>query len=176
MSEGDSRAQIEAEFLRLDLRPENIPGGGLAFSGQEAIDGLLAHLRSLQKGATWRDVFPDTPAHWDVDDPDTWTMPEYCLGPFDFPDAPRGGAVFASLDLAADVAAGTAALERVASGDIPIYGSGLVLDRGHPHLFVVLPRGAPAAHLDEIANVLRQQPGLGNAYPYRFEAGTQHDS
>lgn len=164
------RSEIEAEFARLGLRNEDIPGGGLAFSGQDAVEDFLAHLRSLPSAATWRDVFPDLPAHWDVDDPETWTMPERCLGPFDFPEPPRGSAVFASMDIRGDVDAGEAALRGLESLGIAIHGCGVIRDRGHPHLFVVMPLGALEADLDRIADYLREQPGMANAYPYRVES------
>ena len=162
--------RYRSELNRLGLDEDGSPYGILASDRDGAAEEFLAHLRSLPVGASWRDVFPDLPEHWDLDDPDTWKEPERSLGPFDFPEAPRGGATFASLDMDGNVEAGETALREVTDLGIPIYGAGLVLDRGHPHLFVVLPMGAPAAHLDRIADFLRDRQGIGNAYPYRYES------
>jgi len=143
----------------------------MASTGVAAEEEFLAHLAAVAVGATWRDVFPDMPEHWDLTDPISWTYPERSLGPFDYADPPRGSAVFASLDGRGDVAAGMAALDAIRSLAIPIYGAGMVLDRGAPHLYVVLPLGAPNAHVEDLSNFLREQPGMGNAFPERFENG-----
>ncbi|MEP6574193.1 MAG: hypothetical protein ABJD11_15945 [Gemmatimonadota bacterium] len=85
--------------------------------------------------------------------------------PVDPDAAPRA----VDLDACARVLAGVGEL------GIPIYGSGLVLDRGHPHMYVILPLGAPVEHVDIIAEFLRDQAGIGNAYPTRFESGRASD-
>jgi hypothetical protein len=54
---------IEDEFRRLALNSDEIPGGGFAIEGTEALDEFVRHLRSLAPGATWRDVFPDLPGN-----------------------------------------------------------------------------------------------------------------
>ncbi|HYW31302.1 MAG TPA: hypothetical protein VE869_07305 [Gemmatimonas sp.] len=166
------RARYLQELERLRLDEDTCPYDGMASAGEAAEEEFLSHVRQLAPGATWRDVFPDIPTHWDLDDPDSWTHPEddYALGAFDYPHAPRGSAVFAGLDSSLDLAAGTAAIEKVAALGIPIYGAGMVLDRGAPHLYVVLPLGAPSEHAERLARFLREQSGLGNAYPTRFES------
>jgi hypothetical protein len=166
------RTRYLQELERLGLDEAMCPYDGMASSGNAAEEKFLSHLRQLASGATWRDVFPDMPAHWDLDDPDSWTRPddERALGSFDYPSPPRGSAVFASLDGRGDVAAGTAALDKITTLGMPIYGTGMVLDRGAPHIYVVLPLGAPNEHVEKLADFLREQPGLGNAYPQRFEA------
>ncbi len=165
------RLQYLQELDCLGLDEAMCPYGGMASSGVAAEEEFLSHLRELAVGATWRDVFPDLPEHWDLADPDSWTYPQRSLGPFDYPSPPRGSAVFASLDGHGDVAAGIAALDGITSLGIPIFGAGMVLDRGAPHLYVVLPLGAPNEHVEELANFLREQPGMGNSYPERFENG-----
>lgn len=171
MDQVEARRSVESEFARLGLRAEDMPHGGLAFSGTDAMEQFASHLRTLVKGASWRDVFPDLPAHWDLENPESWTYPknERALGTFDYPDAPRGSAVFASLDGAQDVTAGTAALAKIATIGIPIFGAGMVLDRGAPHMYVVLPLGAPNEHVVALSDFLREQPGMGNAFPERYE-------
>jgi hypothetical protein len=169
MNDAISRSEINAEFARLRLRPEDMPGGGLAFANQHAVDEFLSHLRTLSPGAAWHDVFGGLVTDGELDDAESLDDPGYPLGPFDYPDAPRGSAIFASLELEGHDSAATAALERVAQLGIPIFGSGLVRDRGQPHLYVVLPIGAPGEHADAIADFLREQPGVLNAYPWRLE-------
>lgn len=163
------RSQYLQQLQRLGLDEATCPYDGIASSGSEAEEQLLSHLRQLAPGVTWRDVYPDIPAHWDLNDPDSWTYSERTLGPFDYPSAPRGSAVFASLDVLADVAAGTVAIEKSAALGIPLFGAGMVLDRGAPHLYIVLPLGAPHDHVEQLARFLREQPGIGNAYAERFE-------
>jgi hypothetical protein len=165
------RARYLQQLERLSLDEATCPYAGLAIGGLAAENALLSHLQQLAPGATWRDVFPDMPAHWDLHQPDSWTYPERALGSFDYPNPPRGSAVFASVHPRGEVAAGTAALERVTALGIPIFGAGMVLDRGDPHLYVVLPLGAPNEHVEQLAEFLSQQPGIGNAYPERFENG-----
>jgi hypothetical protein len=169
------RLQCLQEFKRLGLDEAMCPYDGMATSGGAAEAKFLSHLRELAVGATWRDVYPDIPEHWDLADPDTWTYPERALGAFDYPSPPRGSAVFASLDGRGEIAAGTAALDGIASLGIPIFGAGMVLDRGAPHLYVVLPIGAPNEHVERLANFLREQPGVGNSYPERYENGRPDD-
>ncbi|MCC6244168.1 MAG: hypothetical protein IT353_15100 [Gemmatimonadaceae bacterium] len=162
---------IWAEFDRLQLQREDFPYSGLAFESAEAEAQFLADLRSLVPGATWYDVFPDLNEHRDlVDDEDPYKDDGRPLGDFDYQEAPRGSAVFASADLTADVAALTTALERALQLPIPVYGAGLVLNRGHPHLYIVLPLGAPEELVDKLGVFLREQPGLANAYPRRLES------
>jgi len=169
------RAQYLHELERLGLAEATCPYAGMATDSDAAAAHFLSHLQQLDVGATWRDVFPDMPAHWDLDDRKTWTDPasERPLGSFDYPDPPRGTAILAGLDGRGDVTAASTALERAHSLGIPIYGAGMVLDRGAPHMYVILPLGAPIDHVDIIADFLRDQPGLGNAYATRYEPGTE---
>ena len=162
---------IWAEFDRLQLPREKLASFGITLIGQDAEAQFLAHLRSLAPGATWGDVFGDLNEHRDLDDDDEWYQDRgRPLGDFDYPEAPRGSAVFASADRATDVAALTTAMERALQLPIPVYGAGLVLDRGHPHCFIVLPLGAPEEQAHQLADFLREQPGIGNAFPERLES------
>lgn len=168
---------VLAEFDRLHLAREDMPFAGLAFDSPEAAEQFLAHLRSLAPGATWYDVFPDLSEDDDlVDDEDPYTDRGYPLGGFDYPNAPRGSAVFASANSTDDIAAAAEAMERAVQLHPPVYGAGLVLDRGHPHLFIVLPLGAPDEQAWQIADFLREQPGIGNAFPERLESARPRDA
>ena len=80
-----------------------------------------------------------------------------------------------SLDSHQDLAAGETALHKIATPGIPIHGAGMVLDRGAPHMFVVLPLGAPNENVDALADFLREQPAIGNAFPQRYETGPPED-
>jgi len=155
---------IAAELMRIGLPPAELKG--LVISGG-TLEDFLDHLHSLPVGAHWTDVFPGTPPGWTPNTPPA----ERALGPFDYQEPPRGAALFASLDFPIDLEAGAKALEAAHHIGIPIYGSGLVLDRGHPHMFVVLPIGAPEEHLFSICDFLREQTGIANAFPERYEGG-----
>ena len=171
MTHPERHDAIWAELDRLQLQREELPYSGLAFESPQAVEQFIAHLRVLGLGATWYDVFPDLNEHRDlVDDDDPYKDRGRPLGYFDYPEPPRGSAVFASADLAADVAAITTAMERALQLRLPVHGAGLVLDRGHPHLYIVLPLGAPEEHVERLADFLREQPGIGNAFPERLES------
>jgi hypothetical protein len=162
---------IWAEFDRLQLSREGFPYSVLAFASPQAEEQFVAHLRLLVPGATWYDVFPDLNEHRDlVNDEDPYKDSGRLLGDFDYQHPPRGSAVFASADMDADVHALRAALERALQLPIPVYGAGLILDRGHPHLYIVLPLGAPEDQVDLLSDFLGEQPGIGNAFPQRLES------
>ena len=171
MTHPEPHETIWAELIRLKLAEQELPSAGFAFEVPVAVDEFLTHLRALAPGATWYDVFPDLNDHRAlVANDEMYQDRGHPLGGFDFPESPRGSAVFATADHAADVAALTAAMERARQLPIPVYGAGLVLDHGHPHLFIVLPLGAPDEHVHLLADFLRAQPGIGNAYPERIES------
>lgn len=171
MNNPEQRDAVGAEFDRLHLRREEMPYGGLVFGSPQAIEQFLAHMRALAPGATWYDVFPELNEHGDlVDDDDPYKDRGSPLGDFDYPEPPRGGAVFASADAADEIGVLATAMERALQLQIPVYGAGLVLDRGHPHCFIVLPLGAPDEHVERLAAFLREQPGIGNAFPERLES------
>jgi hypothetical protein len=160
---GGSRFEhIITELRRIGLDVEKLTGLAVA---EADIDAFLTHLRSLPYGASWSAAFPGTPHEWS---PDT-QPPERALGPFDYSEPPRGTAVFASLDAPDPGATGAAALKRVEALGLPIYGSGVVLDRGSPHLYVVLARGADEDAVSSVVEYLSAQPGIINCYPIREE-------
>ena len=159
MTQPDVLRAIDAELRRIGLDPEELPG--LAMDA-DSVEAFLGRLRELQPGSSWSDVFPDQPKGWHPGD----TEPEQALGAFDYPDAPRGIAVFASL-------AKIESAEQVAQNlftaidelGVPQYGRGLVLDRGHPHLYVILPLDATEEEADALSDFLRSQPGVVNSFP-----------
>ena len=160
-----------AELSRLRLQREEMPYAGLAFENSRAAAQFLSHLRALAPGATWYDVFPDLNEHRDlVDNDDPYRDRGRPLGDFDYPEPPRGSAVFASASAPEEVAAMTMAMERALRLPIPVFGAGLVLNRGHPHLYIVLPLGAPEDYVGRLSDFLREQPGIGNAFPERLES------
>jgi len=63
---------LRAELERLGLNTDTMPGGGLAL-GAGTIEPFLLRLKGMSPGVTWRDVFPDLPAHWEDGKPETWT-------------------------------------------------------------------------------------------------------
>lgn len=151
---------IVAELRRIGLDPNQLHG--LSDSGGGA-DALLAHLRTVSPGSPWSAAFPGTPAGWVPNAP----LPERSLGPFDYPAPPRGAAVFAGILPGEPIELATDALARVETLGVPIFGSGVVLDRGAPHLYVVLTHGASADDAEAVADFLQVQPGIANSYPVR---------
>ena len=89
-------AQCAVEFARLGLRLDHCPYDGLATDGGEAAAHFMQRLRALPSPSTWRAVFPDLPAHWDLDDPESWTVPYRPIGTFDYPTLPTGPVVMIS--------------------------------------------------------------------------------
>ncbi len=162
-SVASSRIQsIATELGRIGLDINELPG----LAGTDAsLDALLAHLRTLQPGATWSAVFPEHAEGWRPDD----RMPDRALGPFDYPVPPRGPAVFASLEGEDPEAAGVAALQHIAG--LPIYGSAVVLDRGAPHLYVVLTLDASDDDVLSVIDAISAQPGIRNCFPARERSG-----
>lgn len=169
------REQYLRELARIGLAEQTSPYAGIAIGSDAAAAQFLSHLQQLDVGATWRDVFPDMPAHWDLDDRNTWTDPteRAPLGSFDYPDSPRGTAIVVIPDSMHDMTAVTAAVDSVQALGVPIFGAGLVLDRGVPHAYVVLPLGASRDAAERISEFLREQPGIANAHPQRYEPGTE---
>lgn len=149
--------EFRAELRRIGLNPHELQA--LAVKGDPA--HWLAQLRGLPAGSSWTDVFPGKPEGWTPSAPE----PERALGPFDYQAPPRGIAVFASLELGAPVKALDAAIERARTLGYPIYGAGAILDRGHPHLYIVLPLGASDENAEEIAEALGHRDGIANAFP-----------
>ena len=64
-------AAIDVEYERLGLDKLTSPSGNVAGT-VEGLEQYLTMLRRLPVGATWRDIDPEIPAHWDLDDDSTW--------------------------------------------------------------------------------------------------------
>jgi hypothetical protein len=144
MSERELIEAIFAEFERLDLRVEALPGGGLASSADGATQ-LLAQLRAMAPGVRWRDVFPDFPAHWEPGRPETWTTPYHPFGPYDYQELPAGPAVQVQWEERGNGARLEALIDAARRAGWPVYGAGL-LDTPNPawtttDALIVLARG-----------------------------------
>lgn len=170
MAEPNFRTEFERELERLGLNIFDVPGLAIGPGGAEA---LLAHVRSLPVGATWRDVFPGWPAHWEPGRPRTWTVPYKSLGPFDYPAPPAGPAFYI---LWSEPGAGPeheALVQRAVAEGWPIYGGGITPKRragGVDDLgFVVLPRGTSEDVLGDFEAWIRRQPGVAHTRLYRTE-------
>lgn len=117
--------RIRAELTRIGLRLEDAPWG-LASSGPEAVEEFIAFLRTLPEGAGWRDVFPDIPAHWDLDDEETWTMPYGPMGPWDYQALPAGPVVMISWPRASFTDHLDRLLVDARAAGFAVYGAGAI--------------------------------------------------
>ena len=152
-------AEFRAELRRIGLDPDELQ----ALAVGEDPAHMLVRLRTLPVGSAWSDVFPGTPAGWSP----SQRPPERSLGPFDHQAPPRGIAIIAVLEPGEPEESLDRAIARARTLGYPIYGAGAILDRGHPHLYIVLPLGASEDDAYEIAEALRDRDGIGNAYPVR---------
>jgi len=156
MSKDSFVSELFAELRRIGLDPNEL--GGLATDGDT--DRVLAYLRSLPVGSSWSDVFPGQPKGWSPSAP----RPHRSLGAFDYRGPPWSVVVFASIDAGDPATTGDVAIERAKLLGFPIYGAGVILDKGHPHLYIVLTRDGTEAQADAIADALRFTEGIGNAW------------
>jgi len=126
MHERSTSSPILIELARLGLDVSTSPVGGLVTGDAESAAAFVARLRAMEVGVTWRDVFPDLPAHWDVEDPETWTMPYRPIGAFDYPTLPTGPALHVSWPKSID----DACLDRLVAGarahGFRVYGAGFL--------------------------------------------------
>ncbi|MCO4098171.1 MAG: hypothetical protein HEQ38_02010 [Gemmatimonas sp.] len=83
-------------------------------------------MSALPVGATWRDVYPDIPKHWDLADEETWTSPYRPLGSFDYPTVPCGPAVLIRLPLGSTDSDLSQLAAEAAVENWIVYGSGFV--------------------------------------------------
>lgn len=118
--------EYRRELGRIGLDEDESPYGGMASSSDEALEQFLAHVRALPAGATWRDVYPDIPKHWDLTDEETWTSPYRPLGSFDYPSLPCGPAVLIRLPLGSTDADLSQLSTEAAVEKWIVYGSGFV--------------------------------------------------
>lgn len=118
--------RFRRELRRIGLDEESSPYGVMASGSEEAVVEFLAHVSSLPVGATWRDVYPDIPKHWDLANEETWTSAYRPLGPFDYPTLPCGPAVLIRLPRGSTE---DALAQLAAAADLKgwvVYGSGFV--------------------------------------------------
>lgn len=135
-------SQIMSELMRIGVDLGSLPE--MSFELDEP--GLLERLQSLPVGATWRDVIPHLPAHWDMDDPTTWTIPYLPLGPADYQVLPTGPAILLEWPRTTDPTVLNALVEDAVKASWPIYaGWWMNSDALHmptSHAYVVLTRDA----------------------------------
>ena len=164
------------EVRRIGLDEESSPYAGMASDSDEAEVQFLAHVSALPVGATWRDVYPDIPKHWDLADEETWTYPYRPLGSFDYPTLPCGPAVLIRLPLGStddDLAqlSATAAVEEWI-----VYGSGFVPienpDWPDRLAYVVLGVATTESQYYEFTTWLESRPAVTIA-GYTRPVGTQ---
>lgn len=137
---------IMAELGRLGLDTARAPFGVLSEGADlRGLASVLAHLRTLDPGATWHDVFPDLPKHWLPGHPDTWTSPYLPRGPYDYQELPTGPAILVIQDTASEDWGWVTSLAAEArAAGWPVYGagpapSGTTVVPGYA--YVVLERG-----------------------------------
>ena len=156
---------IAAEFDRLGLQASDFPASGLAIGGgPEGVARFLRHVRTLQPGASWYDVFPDMPKHWIAGKPETWTDPYHPYGAYDYQALPSGPAIHVVHDLAVGEWGWVGALvaEARAAG-WPVYGGGQVTSGASTlpgHAFIVLERGTPQDVTWAVADWIGERPHL----------------
>lgn len=126
MDDSPFLSQCALEFERLGLQLDDCPYDGLATDGGDAAAQFLDRLRALPAPSSWRAVFPDLPAHWDLEDPDSWTVPYRPIGAFDYPTLPTGPVVLISWPTAPSEDALEAWLAEAGAAGFRIHGAGWV--------------------------------------------------
>jgi hypothetical protein len=159
-SDTPSIEALKAEFKRLGLNIDAIPG---LIGEPTAINRLIARLRTLAPGATWRDVFPDPPAHWKPGQPETWATPYRPFGPYDYQELPTGPAVHVFWERASDALQLPELLSTARRAGWPVYGAGVHLetaDSSRVHAMIILARGTTHDRLGEFVQWLETHPGV----------------
>jgi hypothetical protein len=173
MNDGKKSAEeIRGELKRLGLNPSENPYGNVAAS-REALEQLLALLRKMRPGVTWRDVHPDMPAHWELGNPATWTVPFKPLGDFDFQQEPAGTAFLLRWVEPNAEARHHELVEYARSEGWPVYGGAIKPTNGEGYEmnigFIVLPLGVDADTVWAMQEWLLAQPGVRHSLRYRSE-------
>lgn len=154
----DLAKELEAAFRRLGLAIHDMP-----FATND-LEPFIAHVRSLQPGASWHDVFPDAPAHWVPGRPETWTTRYRPFGPYDYQELPTGPALHLQWDGGVDQSLLDAFVGGSRETGWPVYGAGLIAaagpDRASTDAFVILARGTAAEQLHEFCRWVETQPGI----------------
>jgi hypothetical protein len=152
---------ILAELKRLGLNPHDAPS--LFFCHGEEVDRFLTHLRSLAPGATWRQVFPNLPAHWVPGEPETYTLPYVPFGQYDYAELPTGPAIHVIWEGVEDSIWIEKMVAAARKGGWPVYGAGAAPGtnpRTSRHAFVVLERSVSPATVDAFVAWVGAQAGL----------------
>jgi len=147
--------RFEAEMRRLQLEPDDLPGA-LVVSDGEAFEQLISLMQALEPPVTWRDVFPDLPAHWVPGRPETWTTRYRPFGPYDYQSLPTGPAVHVT----GPRPAGTEWLERFVEEarqtGFAVHGAGFIEGLAPHDAFVVLDCDTTTEQLDDFIEWLLQ--------------------
>ena len=143
-------AAFQREVHRLGLDLAALPGGLAA--DVASLNDLLQHIRALTPPVTWRDVFPDMPAHWVEGQPETWTTPYRPFGVYDHQSLPTGPAIHVQWPRASDPRCLDRLMDAARAAAWPVHGGGFldVGDSDWPTLdaIIVLDAGTDADQLD----------------------------
>ena len=169
---GDSSSAILDEFARLKLNLKDSPYRVIS-SEPGGAERFLAHLQAMEPGITWRDVYPDMPAHWIPGRPETWTHKYKPFGAFDYAEPPAGPAFYVHWSERGAGSLHEALVKRATDEGWPVYGGGIAPDRRPNKIddlgFLVLRRGTPEDVLDRILEWILAQPGIKHSRLYRTE-------
>ena len=178
-------AAIDVEYERLGLDKLTSPSGNVAGT-VEGLEQYLTMLRRLPVGATWRDIDPEIPAHWDLDDDSTWTEPYEPYGDWDYQQTPAGCAVMVAFKEFGEGAKFAAVIERAKAAGFVIYGAGMQYTRESPNGprstnesnwgIIVLPLGASDDEQWALYELALKQPEVFHARPDRREDAVYYPS
>jgi len=170
MNSAELNEAVRRQMERLKLNPEHNPY--MLAGTLEGLAEFVSKLEALEPGVTWRDVFPDIPAHWNLEDDETWTERFEPYGPFDYQQLPAGAAVIVGY---ADLGAGTkfnALVERARATGYDMYGAGIMYGtdgRESNWGIIVLKTGASPDAIHSLASWAEAQPDVIVARPDRYE-------
>lgn len=153
---------IDRELARIGLNQLEAPYG---LAGTvEGLREFVELLRALPVGATWRDVHPDIPAHWVLDDDSTWTHAFRPYGDWDYQSPPAGSSIVVSFGEAQAHDRFQALVGRAKAAGFPIYGSGIEPRHSEESQvtsgYIVLPIGTAQSIQFELADWAREQPDV----------------